>query len=159
MKQTMVLSLLLAFVLPLGVARAEGQAKDEKAIRKVFSGFADAWAQDDLKAMASLWSEDGDSLDLRGRIFTGRAQVEQSLANGHAMRFKNSHINFSTGTIRFIKPDVAVFTTDFKIPDAHTRAGGLMSTGGVLTSVMVKKGGKWMIFASRPMIPPLPPRP
>ena len=147
----------IGFVLPMGVVRADKQAKDEVAIRKVFSGFAEAWAKDDTKAMASFYSEDGDVVDLRGRVFSGRAGVEQSLANGHAMTFKGSHISFSTGTIRFIKPDVAIFTTDFKIPDAHAPGGQPMRAGGVLTSVMVKRGGKWLIFSSRPMVPPPPP--
>ena len=53
--------------------------------------------------------------------------------------FKGTHITFSEGTIHFVKPDVAVFTSDYEIPGAHPPNGAEISMKGIVTSVMVEK--------------------
>lgn len=158
MKRIMVVSILMGLVVPLGVVSARAQSKDEAAIRKVFADFAEAWGKDDAKGMAATWAEDGDIINPQGRRATGRADVEKLFADEHSTIFKGSHISFTAGTIRFVKPDVAVFTTEYEVPDAHGPDGGSMGTGGIVTCVMVKNGEKWMTFSARPMVP-LPPPP
>ncbi len=158
MKRTIVVSILMGLIVPLSVVRARAQSKDEAAIRKVFADFAEAWGKDDAKAMASMWAEDGDLINPQGHRATGRAEVEKLLADEHSTIFKGSHINFKEGTIGLVKPDVAVFTTDYEVPDAHAPDGSSMATGGIVTCVMVKKGEKWMTLSARAMVP-LPPPP
>jgi uncharacterized protein (TIGR02246 family) len=158
MKRTIVVTILMGLVVPMAVVRAEAQSKDEAAIRKVFADFAEAWSKDDAKSMAAMWAEGGDVINPQGHKATGRADVEKLFADEHATIFKGSHISFTAGTIRFVKPDVAVFTTDYAVRDAHGPDGSPMATGGIVTSVMVKKGEKWMTFSARPMVP-LPPPP
>jgi len=155
MKSMVVASILTVLALPTGVAKA--QTKDEAAIRRVFADFAEAWGKDDAKSMAATWTEDGDLINPQGRVATGRAEVEKLFADEHAAIFKGSHISFTPGTIRLVKPDVAVFTTDYEVPDAHGPDGSPMAAKGTVTSVMVKKSGKWMTFACRPMVPQGPP--
>ncbi|PYV17744.1 MAG: hypothetical protein DMG21_07375 [Acidobacteria bacterium] len=153
MKRIVLVSILTALIVPLGVVKARAQSKDEAAIRKVFADFAEAWAKDDAKSMASMWTEDGDLINPQGRVATGRAEVEKLFGDEHSTVFKASHISFTPGTIRLVKPDVAVFTTDYDVPDAHGPNGSPMDAKGTVTSVMVKKGGKWMTFSARPMVP------
>jgi uncharacterized protein (TIGR02246 family) len=152
MKTILVTSILL-LGLPGGVAGAKAQAGDEAAIRKVFADFAEAWGRDDAKSMASHWTVDGDLINPQGRRANGRAEVEKLLADEHATVFKGTHITFSEGTIHFVKPDVAVFTTDYEIPGAHGPNGNEMTAKGIVTSVMVKKNGKWWTLSARPMVP------
>ncbi len=158
MRRMIVASILAGLVVPMGVIKARAQSKDEEAIRKVFADFAEAWGKDDAKAMASMWTEDSDLINPQGRKATGRAEVGKLLADEHSTIFKGSHIKFTPGTIQFVKPDVAVFTTNYEVPDAHGPDGSPMATGGIVTCVMVKKNGKWQTFAARPMVP-LPPSP
>ena len=157
MKRILVTSFLLLLALPAGVAEMKAQAGDEAAIRKVFADFAEAWGKDDAKSMASYWSADGDLINPMGRRANGRAEVEKLLADEHATGFKGTHITFSEGTIHFVKPDVAVFTTDYEVPGAHEPNGKEMTAKGILTSIMVKKNGKWWTFSARPMAPLPPP--
>lgn len=93
----------------------------------------------------------------QGRKATGRAEVEKLFAEEHSANYKGSHISFAAGKFRFLKPDVAVFTTDFIVPDAHTPDGTEVNVNGIVTSVMIRKEGKWVTAAARPMIPPPPP--
>lgn len=154
MKKILVTSILLLLALSAGVAGAKAQAADEAAIRKVFAGFAEAWGKDDVKSMASYWTADGDLINPTGRRANGRADVEKLFADEHATIFKGTHIKFSEGTIRFVKPDVAVFTTDYEIPGAHAGPNGSeMTAKGIVTNVMVKKDGKWLTLSARPMVP------
>jgi len=153
MKRILVTSFLLLLALPAGVADMKAQAGDEAAIRKVFADFAEAWGKDDAKSMASYWTADGDLINPMGKRAKGRAEVEALLAEEHATVFKGTHIKFSEGTIRFVKRDVALFTTDYEIPGAHGLNGSEMTAKGILTCVMVKKSGKWLTFSARPMSP------
>jgi uncharacterized protein (TIGR02246 family) len=157
MKRTIVVSILMGLLVPVGVVKALGQSKDEAAIRKVFADFAEAWGNDDAKAMASFWTEDGDVINRLGRKATGRAEVEKLFAEEHSTNYKGTHVSFAAGTIRFLKPDVAVFTTDFNVPDALTPDGTEVNVNGIVTSVMIRKEGKWVIAAARLVIPPPPP--
>ena len=153
MKRILVTSLLLLWAFSAGVAETKAQAGDEAAIRKVFADFAEAWGRDDAKSMASYWAADGDLINPQGRRANGRAEVETLLASEHATAFKGTHITFSEGTIHFVKPGVAVFTTDYEVPGMHVRDGTEMTAKGILTSVMVKKHGKWWTYSARPMVP------
>jgi uncharacterized protein (TIGR02246 family) len=153
MKRILVISLLLLLALPAGVAGAKDKAGDETAIRKVFADFADAWGKDDAKSMASHWAPDGDIINPTGRRANGRTEIEALFADEHSTIFKGTHITFSAGTIRFVKPDVAIFTTDYDVPGAHMPSGSDMEMKGIVTSVMVKKSGKWLTLSSRPMSP------
>ncbi|MHB8653036.1 MAG: YybH family protein [Terriglobia bacterium] len=158
MKRFLVVSLLLLLALPGSVAKMKAQAKDEAGIRKTFAEFAEAWAKDDAKGMASYWAADGDLINPEGKRANGRAEIEALLADEHATVFKGTHFTFGEGTIHFVKPDVAVFTTDFEVPGAHGPDGNEMTVKGILTTVMVKKRGKWWTLSARPMVPIPPPQ-
>ena len=153
MKKILIACILILLALPAGVVGASAKAADEAAIRKVFADFAEAWGRDDAKSMASHWTVDGDLISPLGRRANGRAEVEKLLSDEHATVFKGTHITFSEGTIHFVKPDVAVFTTDYEVPGAHGPNGNEMTAKGIVTSVMVKKNGKWWTFSARPMVP------
>ena len=158
MKKILLASILILLAFPAGVV-AKSQASDEAAIRKVFSDFAEAWGKDDAKSMASQYTVDGDIINPTGRRANGREQIEKLFADEHATTFKGTHITFSEGTIHFVTPDVAVFTSNYEIPGAHMPNAGEMTLKGIVTSVMVKKKGKWLNSCTRPMVPVTPPRP
>jgi|SRR5579859_3125475 len=158
MKRFLVVSLLLLLALPGSVVKMKAQAKDEAGIRKTFAEFAEAWAKDDAKGMASYWAADGDLINPEGKRANGRAEIEALLAGEHSTMFKGTHITFSKGTIHFVKRDVAVFTTDYEVPGAHGPDGNEMTAKGILTAVMVKKSGKWWTLSARPMAPVTPPQ-
>ena len=107
--------------------------------------------------MASHYAVDGDIINPTGQRANGREQIEKLFADEHATIFKGTHITFSEGTIHFLTPDVAVFTSNYEIPGAHVPSGE-MTLKGIVTSVMVKKKGQWWNSCTRPMVPvsPLP---
>jgi uncharacterized protein (TIGR02246 family) len=158
MKKILLAYILILLAFPAGVV-AKSQASDEAAIRKVFSDFAEAWGKDDAKSMASQYTVDGNIINPTGRRANGREQIEKLFTDEHATIFKGTHITFSEGTIQFVTPDVAVFTSNYEIPGAHMPNAGEMTLKGIVTSVMVKKKGKWWNSCTRPMVPVTPPQP
>ncbi len=153
MKRIFVLAAMMCVTMPQAVVETKASGADEAAIKKVFADFAEAWGKDDAKSMASHWTEDGDLINPQGRVAKGRAEVEKLLADEHATLFKGTRIMFTGGDVRFLKPDVAVYTVNYEVPGAHAPDGSEMTAKGIVTSVMVKKNGKWWTTAARPMVP------
>ena len=153
MRRIVIAGLFVILVAPLAVAQSQGRAKDEEAIKKVFTDFGAAWAKDDAKGMASFWTEDGDLINPAGRVANGRAEVEKLFEDEHASTFKGTQITFSGGTVRFVKSGVAIYTVNWEVPGAHGPDGKEMTLKGVVTSVMVKKNGKWWTLAVRAVTP------
>jgi uncharacterized protein (TIGR02246 family) len=56
-------------------------ATGDDAIRKSCQAFAAAFNKGDAKAVASLWTEDGDYIDESGREFKGREAIEREYAS------------------------------------------------------------------------------
>lgn len=64
------------------------------------------------------------------------------------------------GSVRFLKPDVAVVDGAWETTGAHTSSGKELPTlKGFYTLVLVKKKGRWLVASSRTMVPVSPPRP
>ncbi len=154
MKKVLTLALSVLVAATMGLARTKGRTTDAEAIKKVFADFAAAWEKDDAKGMAAFWTEDGDLVNPAGRLGKGRAEVEKLLADEHAALFKGTRITFTTNGIRFIGRDVAIYDAAFEIVGAHGPDGGeLPPQKGLVTSLLVKKGGQWRTVAARPMLP------
>ena len=74
---------LLQWTLPhMGAA----QSADEAAIRQVEAQQAEAWNQHDAHAYASLFTEDGDMVNVVGWWWKGRSEIERQLTEAHDLR-------------------------------------------------------------------------
>src|ERR1043166_3916446 len=73
----------------LAIAPA-GARESEEAIKDWSEQFVAAWNRDDAKALANLWTEDGDLINPFGRHANGRAQIEQLLESEHTAQMKST---------------------------------------------------------------------
>src|SRR5262245_10519705 len=65
----------------LRLASAQQPPADElAAIRESSRAFVEAFDKRDAKAVAALWTEDGDFTDDSGRVFSGRSAIEREYA-------------------------------------------------------------------------------
>ena len=135
-----------------------GSSEDEQAIRKLHQSFAEAWTNHDAQAMAIFWAEDGDFIGPDGQFMSGRARIENYLAEAHTGDFATAKLGITVKGIRFLKPDVAVVNAEAEISggrDWYDKA--MASQKAIATSVVVKKDGKWLTAAYRLFVPPPPP--
>jgi len=144
----------------MGSAGGADQNSDEAAIRQTVMGLQEAWNRHDMRAFANLFAEDADFVNVAGAWWKGRAEIEQKHRAAHATMFHDSTLSVEEVDVRFLTPDIAI---------AHVLTalvGQKMADGTVvpprralLTQVLQKQSGKWMIVASHntDVRPPTPP--
>lgn len=124
---------------------------DEKAIRQTAVGYAKAFNARDAKAIAELWTPEGELVNEQGQEFRGRKAIEKEFA-GIFAEHKNLAAEIVVNSVRFPAKDVAV----------ESGTGWVRTTAGVPVSaaryvaIHVKQEGKWQIASVREMryIPP-----
>ena len=151
-------------------AAATGFAQDETAIQKTMSDFTAAWNRHDVKAMTAVFTEDADLINPFGRLAKGRVDIEKLFQQEQTTIMKESTYKLGEGVIRLVAPTVAVSDFDGEILGVHGPAGEPAPPfKHHVTSVHVKKGGKWMTLSARayvyvpepgnqPNVPSSPPR-
>lgn len=142
---------LLAAVLAPGLVLAESpkSAGDEALVRRMATRFAETWNAHDMDAMAELFAEDADFVNVAGLHLKGRAQIRAEHAKRHEMQFKESVLTIRGVTVRFPRPDLAIAHVEWAMrgdrdPDGTSRP----PRDGVMTWTLVKEGQTWQIAAS-----------
>jgi len=128
-------------------ADAKGRADDEKAIRESVTAFTAAFQKGDAKAIAALFTEDGEAVDAEGGTIQGR----ESIAEHYGARFAGSSgdkLETAVESIKFLAPGVARETGVTQ----HTPSGGSSPTSRRYTAIHVKQGGSWLVASLRELL-------
>lgn len=161
MRKTVSVVVMIGVAVALGAvfSRAQsGSSEDEQAIRKLHQSFAEAWTQHDAQAMSMFWAEDGDFIGPDGQLNSGRARIENFLAEVHTGDFATAKLAITVKSVRFLKPDVAVVNAEAEISGGRDWFDKTMaSQKAIATSVVVKEDGKWFTAVYRLFVPPPPP--
>ena len=144
---------LLAF-LSLGFAStlsaAGNQSNDEAGVNAVVKGFEAAWNRHDMDALANLFAADADFVNIIGMRWVGREEIKKAHAASHATMFKTSTLEIGQTTTRFIKPDVATARSVWTLSGLRSPNGeAAPARTGILTHVLVRTGGHWLIVLSQ----------
>ena len=126
---------------------AADQSQDEAAIRALEARQPEAWNHQDAKAYASLFTEDGDSVNIVGWWWKGRAEIERKLTDAYVYVFKESTLYIANVHIRLLTPAVAVVHVRWTMTGARTPAGLPVPQQGIQTHLLQKKDGQWVIAA------------
>ena len=128
-------------------AAKEGQADhdaDRADIRKVSEGLVGAFGAGDAKALADLWTAEGEFIADDGTIVSGRAD----LAEKYAGFFKESpgvRLDLEPGSVRFVARDAAVaegFATLHRGPSEAP-------TTSRYSMLLAREDGRWRIALLR----------
>lgn len=135
--------LALAAAAGLAAAAPGTAARDDPAA--VARAFEAAWNRHDARAIAALFSERADFVNVIGLHWRGRAEIERAHAEIHATRMKDSRLTVDAAVARALRPDVAL------VHATWTLAGDTGLTGepmpprhGVLSFVLVRERGRWV---------------
>lgn len=119
---------------------------DEEAVKQVVAGMVEAWNRHDMKAMAALFAEDADFVNVIGMWWKGRAEIEQQHVAMHATRFKDSHLTAVVAKVRLLKPDVAVAHITWNLAgDKGPNGQASGARRGIMTQTLVNRDGSWSI--------------
>jgi uncharacterized protein (TIGR02246 family) len=144
----------------MGSASSADQNSDQTAVRQTVMGLQEAWNRHDMKAFASLFAEDADFVNVAGAWWKGRAEIEQKHRAVHETIFRDSTLSIEEVDIRFLTPDVAIAHVLTALVGQKTPDGTVVPPRrALLTQVLQKQSGKWMIVASHntDVRPPTPP--
>ena len=121
-------------------ASADKPMDDLAAIRATSEAFMAAFNGRKAKAVAALWTEDGDYTDDSGRTLSGRAAIEKGYAAFFAEN-PGAKMRIIIDSLRLLSDDAAIEDgrTMVEPPPAGTPAIGKY------TVVHVKVGDKWLM--------------
>jgi uncharacterized protein (TIGR02246 family) len=135
---------ILAGLMPVGL---RAQRQDDAAIRQVQSRQADAWNSHDAPAYASLFTLDGDVVNVVGWWWRGRAEIESKLRAAFALVFRDSKLTITDVQVKFLTPEIAVAHVRWTMEGAKTPTGIPEPRQGIQTQVLRKQAGTWLIAA------------
>ncbi len=130
-----------------GTAPAEGpkdKAAEEAALLKNAEAFVAAFHKGDAKAVAALWTKDGDYTDQSGHTMKGREAIEKMFTEFFAEN-KGLKLRIEVLGLKFVTDNVA-------IEDGTTTtitSDGAPPSRARYTVVHVKQDGKWLLSSVR----------
>ncbi len=128
------------------------QDQDKAAIQSIVQAEQDAWNRGDADAFSTHFAADGSFTNIVGMQTYGRVPFQQQHARILSTIYKGSHNEFTIGTLRFIRPDVAIADVDgilskiVRVPPGSP----VFPDGSIhvkLQLVLSKENGTWQIDA------------
>jgi uncharacterized protein (TIGR02246 family) len=123
---------------------AADRSADEAAIRANVQAFVRAYNAGDAKAVAALFTPDGQAVDKEGNATEGREAIEQKFAGLFAAAPKKRTEVF-VDSVRFLGPDLAVEAGSTR----ETPGPGETPEYDRYTVLHVKRDGKWQMALAR----------
>ena len=134
------------------------QRQDEAEIREVQVRQAEAWNRHDAAAFASLFSEDGDVVNVVGWWWRGRPAIESKVTAAFSFVFRESILTITDVHVRFLNPAIAIAHVRWTMEGAKTPPGVPELRQGIELQVLKKQGDKWLItsFQNTNSVPEVP---
>ena len=123
------------------------QSSAEAAIRQVQVRQAEAWNRHDARAYASLFTDDGDVVNVAGWWWKGRSEIERKLTDAFAVMFRESRLTIADVQVRMLTPEIAVAHIRWTMTGAKAPPGIPEPRQGIQTQVLRKQNGEWLIAA------------
>jgi uncharacterized protein (TIGR02246 family) len=118
-------------------------AADREAIAKSARDFADAFNAHDAKAVAALWTENGESRDADGSMVVGRAAIEKAFADAFKAN-PSGKVEVLVKSIRFPAKDLAVEEGLLR----HGKGARDLPYTTSYVAIHAREGGSWRIALS-----------
>jgi len=126
------------------VALANDQA-DEQAIKAVVEGFAKSWNLPGMPGFGDLFTEDADFVVITGRWLKGRDEIVKLHRDVLADLYKGSQFFVDATTIRFLRSDIAVVHSAWRV--MYTKDGKELKRTTLAVLILAKAQGQWRIAA------------
>jgi uncharacterized protein (TIGR02246 family) len=123
---------------------ADPHAKELAALQKSAQAFTEAFNKGDAKAVAALWTEDGEYIDESDQRFEGRDAIEKEYAKFFAAH-PGAKIALTVDSLRLASDTTAIEDGRAVVELGPIRAGGY----GKYTVVHVKSDDKWLMSSVR----------
>jgi uncharacterized protein (TIGR02246 family) len=127
-----------------GDAKASDRKADEEAIRKASDDLSAAITKGDAKALANLWTEEGEYIAEKGTTLQGREAIEKAYAE-HLGKDPRTKIELGIDSIRFVSRDSAVVEGHARSQRGNTG----QPSNSRYSALRVRENGNWLIALLR----------
>lgn len=139
-------ALVAAVALACPAVGADGAAKDADAIRAASAAYKQALERGDGKALAAIWTPDGDIIDAVGNVLKGRETVEVlEPAPADAAAKARPVFTIKETSLRFLTADVAIEDGAVEV----VPPGSSAVEKGRFSAVWVRHEGGWKLAGLR----------
>ncbi len=128
-----------------------GEEPGAVVVGEVVNQFSDAWNRHDAKALANLYTDDADFVNVIGLWWRGRNEIQNEHAKLHEGRMKTTTVTTASPVIRMLSPKVAIAHARWELRGDAGAPGWKVGEvrRGILTHVLVKRDGVWRITATQ----------
>lgn len=127
------------------------QSTDTEAINALLSTYPETWRKHDMDAWGRLFTEDADFVTHSGDWWKSNPEnVAGHKAISDTVREQKTIYQLDAAKIRFLTPDIALVHATWAWPGFIQSPGeGPVDRKGIISMVMIKQEGKWLIRSSQ----------
>jgi uncharacterized protein (TIGR02246 family) len=123
---------------------------EAEQVRSVVEAFADAWNRHDMEALAGLFTQDAQFVNVVGLWWRGRDEIRGAHEFTHRTLFRNSRLTVADIDIRFPAADIAIARCRWVLVGHVSPEGtGLPERHGILACVVQRYERQWRIIDSQ----------
>lgn len=112
--------------------------------------FAEAWNARDAQALASVFAEDADFVNVVGLWWHNRADIERAHDYGLSTFFRNTEISARRVRVRRVGKDVAIIHTRWKLTGQIGRDGETLDDRfAIMVFVAQRQDNGWVVLAAQ----------
>lgn len=123
---------------------AAARSEDESGVRDAIDAFARAFAKGDAKAIAGLFTEDGEAIDAEGEAIQGRAALERHYESRIAGG-PRAALEIRAESVSMIAPGVARVAGRTRLAPAD----GTEASVARFAAIFVRRDGRWLLASVR----------
>ena len=118
-----------------------------QTVDSVLQALWETWNRHDMDAMAELFAEDADFVNVLGMRFKSRKEIEAAHKELHKQRFANTEVRQLQADVVYLNSDTALAHVRWKMTGDPAVAGGLRR--GTMTHVLIRKNSRWYFRATQ----------
>lgn len=122
----------------------------EEQITAALQAFEDGWNRHDMAAGFASFADDADFVNVVGQWWRGRHEIVERLEACHRDRFRESTLQITGVSIRFLRFDVAVVHLTWQLRgDLGPDGNGIPLRRGIITLTTSRQKGRWLFDAAQ----------
>lgn len=134
-----------------GAKSGELPKEAKKGVEKAMKKFEQGWNQQDPKAMADVYAQDGNYINPAGKEAKGKQEVEQLFKEELNQQLKGSRAELSLDQARQLQPDMVLADMKVNVQGMVGPNGQKMPEQQMHAVVLMKREGEdWKVLEARP---------
>lgn len=124
---------------------------DKEAINHILSTYLKTWGKHDIDTWGRLFTDDADFVTHSGDWWkSNQENIAGHKAIPDTVSKQKTRYKLDAAKISFLKPDIALVHATWEWPSFMHSSGEVpVDRKGIITMVMIKQEGKWLIRASQ----------